>query len=157
LAQQAGRGTSGTLPVLKEARQVRELSSGQALADLRVGSLVQLTGICNIGVDENRAPVGFGLLLRAPEDVVVIQQPPWWTLERALSLLGFTGLVILSALLWVVMLRRRVQNQTEMIRATLESTADGILVVDERGKITAFNEKFGELWRIPKSILASRD
>ena len=157
LAQQEGVGTSGTLRVLNEARQVRELSSGQALADLRVGRLVQLTGICSIRVDENRAPVGFGLLLRAPEEVVIIQQPPWWTLKRALSLLGFTGLVILSALLWVVMLRRRVQNQTETIRATLESTADGILVVDERGKITALNEKFGELWRIPKSILASRD
>jgi len=157
LAQQEGVGTSGTLPALKEARQVRELSSGQALAHLRVSRLVQLTGICSIRVDDNRAPVGFGLLLRALEDVVIIQQPPWWTLKRALSLLGFTGLVILSALLWVVMLRRRVQNQTETIRATLESTADGILVVDERGKITALNEKFGELWRIPKSILASMD
>ncbi len=104
-----------------------------------------------------RAPVGFGLLLRAPEGVVVIQQPPWWTLERVLSLPGFTGLVILAALVWVFMLRRRVQNQTETIRATLESTAEGILVVDERGKITALNEKFGELWRIPKSILASMD
>jgi PAS domain S-box-containing protein len=157
LAQQEGVGTSGTLPALKEARQVRELSSGQALAHLRVSRLVQLTGICSIRVDDNRAPVGFGLLLRALEDVVIIQQPPWWTLKRALSLLGFTGLVILSALLWVVMLRRRVQNQTETIRATLESTADGILVVDERGRITACNEKFGEIWRIPKSILASRD
>jgi PAS domain S-box-containing protein len=137
--------------------ELEEATAGQALADLRVGSLVQLTGICNIRVDENRAPVGFELVLRAPEDVVVIQQPPWWTLKHALSLLGFTGLVILSALVWVVMLRRRVQNQTETIRATLESTGDGILVVNERGKITAFNEKFGELWRIPKSILASSD
>jgi PAS domain S-box-containing protein len=137
--------------------ELEEPTAGQALADLRVGSLVQLTGICSIRVDENRTPVGFGLLLRAPEDVVIIQQPPWLTLKRAPSLLGLTGLVILLALLWVVMLRRRVQNQTETIRATLESTADAILVVDERGKITAFNEKFGELWRIPKPILASRD
>jgi PAS domain S-box-containing protein len=157
LAQQEGRCTSGSLPVLKKARQVRELSSGQALADLRVGSLVQLTGICNIRVDENRAPVGYGHLLRAPEGVVIIQQSPWWTLNRVRSLLGFTGLVILIGALWVVTLRRRVQNQTETIRATLESTADGILVVDERGKITAFNAKFGELWQIPKSILASKD
>jgi PAS domain S-box-containing protein len=157
LAQREGRGTLGTLTVLNEARQVRGPSSGQALADLRVGGLVQLTGICNIRVDENRAPVGSGLLLRAPEGVMIIQQSPWWTLYRARSLLGFTGLVILIAALWVVTLRRRVQNQTEMIRATLESTQDGIMVVDERGKITAFNEKFGELWGIPKSILASRD
>jgi two-component system, sensor histidine kinase and response regulator len=137
--------------------ELEEATAGQALAQLRVGSLVQLAGICSIRADENRAPVDFRLLLRAPEDVVVIQQPPWWTLKHALSLLGFTGLVILTALVWVVMLGRRVQNQTETIRATLESTAEGILVVDERGKITALNEKFGELWRIPKSILASMD
>jgi PAS domain S-box-containing protein len=137
--------------------QLEEARAGRTLADLRVGSLVQLTGICTVRVDENRSPVGFGLLLRAPEDVVIIRQPPWWTIKRALSLLGLTGLVILSGLLWVVMLRRRVENQTETIRATLESTADGILVVDERGNVSAFNEKFGEVWRIPKSILASRD
>ena len=118
---------------------------------------MQLTGICKIRVDENMAPVDFGLLLRAPEDVVVIQQPPWWTLERSLSLFGFTTLGVLSVLVWVVMLRRRVQNQTETIRATLESTEEGILVVDERGTITAFNEKFAELWPVPESILASRD
>jgi len=128
-----------------------------ALADLRVGSLVRLTGVCEMRVDESRAPVSFGLLLRGPEDVVVIQQAPWWTLRHAASLLGLTGLVMLSVLVWVALLRRRVANQTETIRAALESTADGILVVDERGKIVAFNAKFAELWRIPKPLLASRD
>jgi PAS domain S-box-containing protein len=137
--------------------ELEEARPGQALAEVRVGSLVQLTGICSMRVDENRSPVGFGLLLWRPENVVIIRQPSWWTLKGALSLLGLTGLVALSALLWVVMLRRRVENQTETIRATLESTADGILVVDERGKTTAFNEKLREIWRIPKSVLASRD
>jgi PAS domain S-box-containing protein len=156
--RQAGQRTlSISTGNLNFRAELEEATAGQALAHLRVGSLVQLTGICSIRADENRAPVDFGLLLRAPEDVVVIHQPPWWTLERALSLLGLTGLIILSGLVWVVMLKRRVQNQTETIRATLESTAEGILVVDERGKITALNEKFGELWRIPKSILASMD
>jgi PAS domain S-box-containing protein len=134
-----------------------EEARGNALADLRGGSLVRLTGVCDINVDENRAPVSFGLLLRRPEDVVVIQQPPWLTLQRASSLLGLTGLVMLSVLVWVALLRRRVANQTETIRAALESTADGILVVDERGKIVTFNAKFAELWQIPKPLLASRD
>lgn len=141
-AQREGCGTLGSPPVSREARLVRGLYSGQSLDGLRV--------------DANGAPVCFGHLLRAPEGALIIQYP-WWTLNRALTLLGFTGLVILFALLWAVMLRRRVQNQTETIRATLESTADGILVVDERGKITAFNEKFEKLWEIPQSILASRD
>jgi PAS domain S-box-containing protein len=42
-------------------------------------------------------------------------------------------------------------------KATLESTADGILVVDNNGKIVQFNHKFGEMWRIPDGILKSME
>jgi len=42
-------------------------------------------------------------------------------------------------------------------RATLESTAEGILVVDMTGKVSAFNQSFAELWRIPASLLETRD
>jgi PAS domain S-box-containing protein len=137
--------------------ELEEAVAGKALDNLGVGSLVQVTGICSIRVDENRAPRGFGLLLRSPEDVQVLQRAPWWTLKHVLSLLGLTGLAIFGALAWVALLRRRVEDRTEMVRATLESSADGILVVDKRGKVTAYNERFGELWQIPKAILASRD
>ena len=36
-----------------------------------------------------------------------------------------------------------------VLSATLESTADGILVVDLRGTIIRMNAKFAELWQIP--------
>ncbi len=44
-----------------------------------------------------------------------------------------------------------------LLNATLESTADGILVVDKNGKISNFNKKFIKLWRIPKPIISTRD
>jgi len=134
--------------------EIDEVKASDAFDNLRVGSLVQWTGVCDVEADENRAPVGFTLLLRSPDDVVVLQEPAWWTLRRAVTLLGLTGLIVLLALGWVILLRRRVQNQTETIRATLESTADGILVMDGPGKVTAFNAKFAQMWGVPPPLQA---
>jgi diguanylate cyclase (GGDEF)-like protein/PAS domain S-box-containing protein len=44
-----------------------------------------------------------------------------------------------------------------LLGATLDSTADGILVVDNEGRITSFNPQFAEMWRIPQAILDQRD
>jgi PAS domain S-box-containing protein len=44
-----------------------------------------------------------------------------------------------------------------LLRSTLESTADGILVVDRAGKTIDFNKKFLEMWSIPDSLAALRD
>jgi PAS domain S-box-containing protein len=50
-----------------------------------------------------------------------------------------------------------VEQTLSLLKATLEATADGILVVDREGKIVSFNRKFVEMWRIPPEIIASRD
>ncbi len=43
-----------------------------------------------------------------------------------------------------------------LLRSTLESTTDGILVVGQSGEIVSYNQMFAEMWRIPESILQSR-
>jgi len=52
---------------------------------------------------------------------------------------------------------KKLENSLSLLRSTLESTADGILVVDKEGKIVSFNQKFLEMWHIPDSIIASHD
>jgi PAS domain S-box-containing protein len=52
---------------------------------------------------------------------------------------------------------REIEESLSLMKATLEATTDGILVVDEGGKIVNFNRKFAEMWRIPESVLKSRD
>ena len=44
-----------------------------------------------------------------------------------------------------------------LLNATIESTRDGILVVDLTGKIISFNKKFADIWHIPSHILDSLD
>jgi len=48
------------------------------------------------------------------------------------------------------------KSTLSLLSATLESTADGILVVNTEGKIATFNRKFAEMWRIPNEIVAPR-
>jgi PAS domain S-box-containing protein len=44
-----------------------------------------------------------------------------------------------------------------LLRATLESTADGILVVGLDGKILSFNQKLADMWEVPAELFASGD
>jgi len=57
--------------------------------------------------------------------------------------------------------RRQAQHEASrtfsLLRATLESTADGILVVDANGKILSFNQKMADMWGLAPEILASGD
>jgi PAS domain S-box-containing protein len=49
------------------------------------------------------------------------------------------------------------QRLVSTLQATLESTADGLLVVDLEGRITGYNQQFTRLWQIPEAILSARD
>src|SRR6266700_704006 len=54
---------------------------------------------------------------------------------------------------------RRVADSlaVSVLQATLESTADGNLVVDLGGKIVSHNRHFEEMWRVPASFIAAND
>ncbi len=49
------------------------------------------------------------------------------------------------------------RDTLSLLSATLDSTADGILVVDHQGRIRSWNQKFVEMWRLPEQVLASGD
>jgi len=64
---------------------------------------------------------------------------------------------LVAAAIFVRYLRERHDRDLSLHRATLESTADGILVVDGGGRWVSFNRNFLEMWRIPPEIVRTRD
>jgi PAS domain S-box-containing protein len=48
-------------------------------------------------------------------------------------------------------------NNLSLLNSTIESTADGILVIDNNGKVSKANKKFEDLWGIPQSLIDMKD
>lgn len=51
----------------------------------------------------------------------------------------------------------RLEKLLSELRATIESTADGILVTDLHGAIQGFNRRFSQMWNVPEALLVQRD
>jgi signal transduction histidine kinase/DNA-binding response OmpR family regulator len=130
-------------------------SSITDLMSLREGSLLQVTGVCVLDRDAAGLITSFKLQFDTPRDITLLERPAWWTVGRALGIGGVLLFGILAVLGWAATLRRRVQSQTEVIRATLEATDEGILVVNLRGTILNANLRFAEMWRVPPAILST--
>lgn len=61
---------------------------------------------------------------------------------------------------WDVTDRRKpdetVESSVGLLRAILEATADGVLVIDRLGEVVMFNDRFLALWAIPRELAAQR-
>ena len=78
-------------------------------------------------------------------------------------LLATTGTLVLSmitAAIFFTRIRRRsglrAAASASLLRAAIEATADGILVVDNERHVTAYNRRFIDIWRIPQELVDSR-
>src|SRR5262249_16178286 len=85
------------------------------------GSRLTLCGVCDL---ESTIPASPGkaatdktsagylrLRLRDPSDVQLLHGPSWWTLKRTAAVIGALFTVSIGALLWVHLLRRRLERQ----------------------------------------------
>jgi len=92
---------------------------------LENGSRLEVTGVCRIEpgqwqAGDNWRAKSFSIQLRSPDDVVLLQAPPWWTLKRLLWIAGALSLVTLLAFAWVVVLRRRVAERTRELEVQIQ-------------------------------------
>jgi PAS domain S-box-containing protein len=145
-------------------------------ANIENGSRVAVTGICLIEpgdwqAGENWRAKSFRLLLRSPADVVLLAAPPWWTLQKLLWMTAILCVIILGASIWVGVLRRRVQEQTGIIRQKLEVEAalkdryvnlfenanDMVYTHDRAGRITSINKAGEELLQLSREEILSKN
>ena len=133
--------------------RLREHDVTNQIRSIREGSQLQILGVWSVETDEYRRPTSYRILLRSAGDIAVLQHASWWTGQRLLGLLTLLAGVILLGSLWVSVLRHRVEEKTETLRAALESTGDGILVVNSERKVVTGNHKFAEIFGIPSSLL----
>jgi signal transduction histidine kinase/CheY-like chemotaxis protein len=52
---------------------------------------------------------------------------------------------------------RELAQSLAMMQATLESTSNGIIVTDDRGEVTHYNENYANMWPVARDALAARD
>ncbi len=106
-------------------------SAGRLLS-VPLNSQVRITGICLV---QNGGlwsiPQSFRLLLRSPQDLLVLRAPSWWNLNHTLWILGATVGVLLVVIAWIFVLGRRLRLQMELIRQKIRSGA----VLQERNRI----------------------
>jgi len=107
-------------------------SAAESLLSVPLNSQVRVTGICLVRSGGLWAvPQSFRMLLRSPQDLVVLHAPSWWNLRHTLWVLGITVGVLLLVMAWIVVLGRRLQEQMELIRQKIRSGA----VLQERNRI----------------------
>ena len=92
------------------------------------GSRLRVTGICNVQVSPDRTNQNEGavrvesvqILLRSAHDIRVLATPSWWTATKAFGVLAFVVMIAFGAFAWVIILRKRVEHQTEALRRSEE-------------------------------------
>jgi diguanylate cyclase (GGDEF)-like protein len=100
----------------------------RAASKWKEGSILRITGVSSVQVDPLATSLGEGsvrpeslhILLRTADDIAVLRAPSWWTPQHAAQVFAMIGVVVLAAFAWVVILRRRVRQQTLALRSSQE-------------------------------------
>jgi signal transduction histidine kinase len=84
-----------------------------------VGSRLKLTGVYADASGSHPADQGlnaFELLVNSPGDVQLLARPPWWTLNRLLTMVGILTAGLALAFIWISLLRRQVERRSAQLQ-----------------------------------------
>jgi diguanylate cyclase (GGDEF)-like protein len=95
---------------------------------LRNGSLLRVTGICSIQIDDQRSAryggpasrKSFRIFMRSPGDVLLLKAPSWWTPTHTVVVLTAALTATLIVLGWVIVLSSKLRRQKSLIQDSEE-------------------------------------
>ncbi|PLK50391.1 PAS domain-containing hybrid sensor histidine kinase/response regulator [Uliginosibacterium sp. TH139] len=112
-----------------------------ALADVFFWEEVRNGGSAELVDAEGLHQCADGEMLATLKNVTRMSEAPGWIIVRAHGIAA----------------RKRAEEElalmTSQLRATLEATADGILVLDRQGQISNMNRRFSRMWQLPGELL----
>jgi diguanylate cyclase (GGDEF)-like protein len=94
------------------------------LPEYSIGSKVRVTGVCFVHAGGPwNTERWFDLEMRSPQDLAVLAHPSWWTVRHLFYLSAALVALMLTALIWAIVLQKKVRHQSEQIRSTMETEA----------------------------------
>jgi signal transduction histidine kinase len=87
------------------------------------GSRLRLTGVY---ASEETEPAGgelypFEILLNNAAGITLLQQPSWWTVQRAVTIAAALASVLGIAFIWITLLHRKVEQRTAQLQQEIET------------------------------------
>jgi signal transduction histidine kinase len=129
LIAKGGTATESLLEMQAGGRKFRVWCPARspAIDSIAAESHVQLTGFASrTSPDVPGAEMSVGspdraalFIVPSAADIVVLRGPPWLRLRQALYVLGILAGILVVALVWVQVLRRRVEQRTDELNAAM--------------------------------------
>ncbi|MDB5814791.1 MAG: Hybrid sensor histidine kinase/response regulator [Rhodocyclales bacterium] len=116
-----------------------------ALADVFFWEEVRNGGNAEVNDTEGMYQRADGSTLTARKSILRSRSETGWLVVRAANIAAEKHV------------EEELAHMASQLRATLEATADGILVLDRNGNIANMNRRFAELWKLPAELLLRHD
>lgn len=146
----------------RQGQQLLELQNGQRvfqallaegagqLKSLPVGSRVAVTGVSQLqlaGLSPTAATgsdhplvATLDILMRTPDDLVLLERPPWWTWRHTATVGAVLVAILIAAVGWIRSLRRRVAQRTSELQVAmgrLQNETEVSATLAERERLAA--------------------
>lgn len=116
------------------------------------GSSVHVSGVYQILADDMRAPRAFQIVVPSEKSLHITSQPSIWTFQHTMFAVGTLVIIACVALLWVLLLRRKVAEQTDILqqsevkfRSLVEQSVVGVYAIQD-GRFAYANPRLADLY-----------